>query len=65
MYRILCDRSPARELGSGLTWLKKDGRIVEFSTMEEAGAKAKELNESRTMTNVNYTAKEYDSGGDE
>jgi hypothetical protein len=65
MYRILCDRSPARELGSGLTWLKKDGRIVEFSTMEEAGAKAKELNENRTMTNVNYTAKEYDSGGDE
>ncbi|HSE88932.1 MAG TPA: hypothetical protein VLJ79_22130 [Candidatus Binatia bacterium] len=65
MYRILCDRSPARELGSGLTWLKKDGRIVEFSTMEEAGAKAKELNQNRTMTNVNYTAKEYDSGGDE
>jgi hypothetical protein len=65
MYRILCDRSPARELGSGLTWLKKDGRIVEFSTMEEAGAKAKELNDSRTMTNVNYTAKEYDLGGDE
>jgi len=67
MYRILCDRSPARELGSGLTWLKKDGRIVEFSTTEEAGAKAKELNESltgNTVTRVKYTAKEYDSGGD-
>jgi len=64
MYRILCDRSPARELGSGLTWLKKDGRIVEFSTTEEAGAKAKELNEALTVTTVKYTAKEYDSGGD-
>jgi hypothetical protein len=65
MYRILCDRSPSRELGAGLTWLKKDGRIVEFSTMEEAGAKAKELNESIAMNKVKYTAKEYDSGGDE
>jgi hypothetical protein len=65
MYRILCDRSPARELGSGLTWLKKDGRIVEFPTMEEAGAKAKELNEGVTVAKVKYTAKEYDLGGDE
>jgi hypothetical protein len=65
MYRILCDRSPSRELGAGLTWLKKDGRIVEFATMEEASAKAKELNESLTATKVKYTAKEYDSGGDE
>jgi hypothetical protein len=64
MYRILCDRSPSRELGSGLTWLKKDGRIVEFSTMEEAGAKAKDLNESVTMTKVKYTAKKFDAGGD-
>ena len=62
MYRILCDRSPARELGSGLTWLKKDGRILEFPTMEEAGAKAKELNEGRTTKTVKYTAKEYDTG---
>jgi hypothetical protein len=59
MYRILCDRTPARELGSGLTWLKKDGQIVEFSTMEEAGARAKELNESVTVTRVKYTAREY------
>ena len=62
MFRILCDRSPARELGSGLTWLKKDGRIVEFSTTEEAGAKAKELNEGRpTVTKVKYTAREYNA----
>lgn len=64
MYRILCDRTPARELGSGLTWLKKDGRIVEFSTSEEAGAKAKELNEAVTMTKVKYTARECNYGGD-
>jgi len=63
MYRILCDRTPARELGSGLTWLKKDGRTVEFSTTEEAGAKAKELNDGRTGTgaNVKYSAKEYNA----
>ena len=64
MYRILCDR-PSRELGAGLTWLKKDGQIVEFSTMEEAGAKVKELSENITVTKVKYTAKEYDSRGDE
>jgi hypothetical protein len=64
MHRILCDRTPARELGSGLTWLKKDGQIVEFATMEEAGAKAKELTERATVTNVKYTAKKYDTGGD-
>ena len=64
MYRILCDRTPARELGSGLTWLKKDGQIVEFSTTEEAGAKAKELNEGVTVNRVKYTAREYDTGGD-
>jgi hypothetical protein len=64
MYRILCDRSPARELGAGLRWLKKDGQIVEFSTMNEAGAMAKDLTESATMTNVKYTAKKYDSGND-
>ena len=65
MYRILCDRSPARELGSGLTWLKKDGKIVEFSTMEEAGLKVKELSEGPTLAKVKYTAREYGSGGNE
>jgi hypothetical protein len=65
MYRILCDRTPARELGSGLTWLKKDGQIVEFSTMEQAGAKAKELNEGVTLARVKYTAKKFVLGGDE
>lgn len=64
MYRILCDRTPARELGSGLTWLKQDGRIVEFGTMEEAGAKAKNLTDNATVTNVTYTAKKYDTGRD-
>ena len=65
MYRILCDRSPARELGSGLTWLKKDGKIVEFSTMEEAGLKIKELNKGLTLAKVKYTAKEFSSEGNE
>jgi hypothetical protein len=64
MYRILCDRTPARELGSGLTWLKQDGRIVEFATMQEAGAKAKDLTDNATATNVTYTAKKYDTGRD-
>lgn len=64
MYRILCDRSPARELGSGLTWFKKDGKIVEFSTTEEARAKAKELNEGHAVPGVKYTAREYNVGAD-
>jgi hypothetical protein len=59
MYRILCDRSPARELGSGLTWVKEDGKIVELSTTEEAAALAKRLNEGRRATTVKYTAKEF------
>ena len=62
MYRILCDRQPARELGSGLTWLKEDGKIVEFSTTEEAGAMVKKLTEARraaTPSTVTYTAKKY------
>ena len=64
MYRILCAR-PSRELGAGLTWLKKDGKIIEFSTMEEAGAKAKELSENVPVTKVKYTAREYGSRGNE
>ena len=64
MYRILCER-PSRELGAGLTWLKKDGKIIEFSTMEEAGAKVKELSEHVNVTKVKYTAREYGSRGDD
>jgi hypothetical protein len=64
MYRILCDRTPARELGSGLTWFKQNGSIVEFATMEEAAAKAKTLNEGVTIAHVKYTAKKYDLGGE-
>jgi hypothetical protein len=32
--------------------------------MSEAGAMAKDLTESATVTNVKYTAKKYDSGND-
>jgi len=59
MYRILCDRSPARELGAGLTWFNEDGKIIEFATAEEAGAMAKKLSESPRAANVKYTAKEF------
>ena len=59
MYRILCDRQPARELGSGLTWLMEDGKIVEFSTTEEACAMVKKLSEGPRAATVTYTAKEY------
>ena len=59
MYRILCDRQPARELGSGLTWFKEDGKIVEFSTPEEAGVVVKKLSEGPRAATVTYTAKKY------
>ena len=58
MYRILCDRTPARELGSGLTWFKKDGQVVEFATTEEASAMVKKLTEGRKSPAVTYSAKE-------
>ena len=64
MYRVLCDRTPARELGSGLTWFMQDGRVVEFATTEEVGAMVKELTDRRNRTKtlststVTYTAKE-------
>jgi hypothetical protein len=59
MYRILCDRTPARELGSGLTWFKEDGKIVQFSTTEEAEVMVKKLSEGPRAATVKYTAKEY------
>ena len=62
MYRILCDWTPARELGSGLTWLKKDGHIVEFATTEEAGVAIKELSKGRNSATVKYSAKEFNVG---
>jgi hypothetical protein len=69
MYRILCDRTPARELGSGLTWFKKDGQIVEFATTEEVGAMVKELTDARSAAKfkatatatVKYIAKEFNA----
>jgi len=59
MYRILCDRTPARELGSGLTWFMENGKIVEFATTEEAGAMVKKLSEGPRAATVTYTAKKY------
>ena len=59
MYRILCDRQPARELGSGLTWFMEDGKIVEFATTEEAGAMVKKLSEGPRAAMTKYTAREY------
>ncbi|HEX2929548.1 MAG TPA: hypothetical protein VHV54_07530 [Candidatus Binatia bacterium] len=59
MYRILCDRTPARELGSGLTWFMEDNKVVEFATLEEAGAMVKTLSEGRRAATVKYTVKEF------
>lgn len=56
MYRILCDRTPARELGSGLTWFKRDGKVVEFATAEEAGIVVKQLAEGPRAATVKYSA---------
>ncbi|MBM4260442.1 MAG: hypothetical protein FJ145_03265 [Deltaproteobacteria bacterium] len=59
MYRILCDRVPARELGSGLTWFKQDGKVVEFATPEEAGDMVKQLNNGPRAATVKYSAIEF------
>jgi hypothetical protein len=63
MYRILCDRTPARELGSGLTWFMEDGKIVEFSTKEEAGAMVKKLSAGPRAAMITYTTKEFNAEG--
>ena len=63
MYRILCDRS-SRELGAGLTWLKKMGRVAEFAMMADAEAEVKELNKGPNATKIKYTAKRYNEQGD-
>ena len=59
MYRILCDRQPARELGSGLTWFMEDGKVVEFATTEEAAVMVKKLSEGPRAAMTTYTAKEF------
>jgi hypothetical protein len=64
MYRILRDRSPSRELGAGLTWLKKAGQVVEFANMADAEAEAKKLNEKIQASNITYTAKRYNQDRD-
>jgi hypothetical protein len=64
MYRILRDRSPSRELGAGLTWLKKAGQVVEFANMADAEAEAKKLNERIQASDIKYTAKRYNQEGD-
>ena len=65
MYRILRDRSPSRELGAGLTWLKNTGQVVEFANMADAEAEAKKLNERiQATSNVKYTVKRYNQDGD-
>lgn len=59
MYRILCDRTPARELGSGLTWFKQEGKVVEYATPEEAGDMVKQLSNGPRAATVKYSAIEF------
>lgn len=59
MYRILCDRTPARELGSGLTWFKQDGKVVEYATPEAAGDMVKQLSNGPRSATVKYSAFEF------
>ena len=58
MYRILCDRTPARELGSGLTWFMEDGKI---SILYGGTSRCleKTLSEKPRAATVKYTVKKF------
>jgi len=58
MYRILCDRTPARELGSGLTWFLEDGKISN-SLRRNKPVLRKTLSEKPGAATVKYTVKKF------
>lgn len=58
VYGVWAVRSAASVFGAAQAWCKSDGRPLEFDTLQEAEAYAKECNESISTSNVHYYAKE-------
>lgn len=59
MYAVLARRHPGSVLGPAEAWLKRDGRVLVFSTREEAEREARTTQGSTRSVNLNYEAKEY------
>ena len=62
-YGIWCTLKGAAagsDCGAAECWLKKDGIRVEFDTVEEARAKASEIQSSTASTNLTYRAREIE-----
>ena len=57
-YGVWAVRSAASIFGAAQSWCKENGRPIEFDTMAEAEAYAKELNETMRSANLHYYAKE-------
>ena len=58
VYGVWAVRSAASVFGAAQAWCKSDGRPLEFDTLQEAEAYAKECNENISTSNVHYYAKE-------
>lgn len=58
VYGVWAVRSAASVFGAAQAWCKSDGRPLEFDTLREAEAYAKECNENISTSNVHYYAKE-------
>jgi len=59
-YAIRAIRSGASIFGAAEAWVKDQGQVETFPTMEKAEAQAKRYNDSLSTGNVRYVAAEYD-----
>ena len=59
-YGVWAMRSAGSVCGDAQSWCKRDGKPMEFDTMERAESYAKQLNEACYSPNVHYAAKEME-----
>lgn len=59
-YGVWAVRSAASMFGAAQAWCKDNGRPIQFDTMAQADAYAKELNSTLRTGNVHYYAKEME-----
>ena len=60
-YGVWAVRGSGSIFGAAQSWCKENGRPIEFDTMAEAEAYARELNISMRSANLHYYAKEKES----
>lgn len=57
-YGVLGIRSEFSVCGAARRWVKSNGQVIKFSTLEEAKNLAEQLNNSCSSPNVYYIGKE-------